>query len=91
MLEKVLFQTIQFSISVQCSFILSLDMSLSGATTPGKGGPENEGNEGVLVFSKASVLLEPQYQIVLRHIQDTNWLGVLPIYREAVGIFKSPG
>ena len=44
----VLFQTIQFSISVQFSCIWPIDRSLSGATILGQSGPGSDGNEGVL-------------------------------------------
>ena len=33
--------------------------------------------------------LEPHHQIVLHHIQDTNWGRVLPLSRDAVGVFYS--
>ena len=41
-------------------------------------------------FPKAPALLEPQHQIVLCHIQDTCWEGVLPLCGDAVGVFYSP-
>ena len=41
--QSVLFQTIQFSISTQFSYIRPIDRALSGATTPGQSGPGNEG------------------------------------------------
>ena len=43
---SVLSQKIQFSISTLFSSILPIDRTLSGATTPGKNGPANDGNEG---------------------------------------------
>ena len=44
------------------SFIWPIDKTLLDAATPGQGGPENSGNEGVPIFSKAPCL-EPHYQI----------------------------
>ena len=51
MSKKVPLQTIQFSISTQ--FVL-FDRSLSGATPPGKCGPGNDGNEGILRLAQSS-------------------------------------
>ena len=48
MYKKVLFQTIQFSMSTQFSSIWPLDRTISGATTPGHSGPGSDGNEGVV-------------------------------------------
>ena len=44
----VLFQTIQFIISIQFSSIWPIDRTLSSATIPGQSGPGSDGNEGVL-------------------------------------------
>ena len=46
--------------------------------------------KGYSVFPKAPALLEPHHQIVYCHIQDTRWGVVLPLCREAVGVFYSP-
>ena len=40
-------------------------------------------------FHKASALQEPHHHIVYGHIQDTC-LGVLPLSRDAVGVFYCP-
>ena len=61
---SVLFQTDQFSIGAQFSSILPIDMTLSGATTPGQSGPGRDSNDGYSAFSKAPALLEPHHQIV---------------------------
>ena len=50
----VLFQTIQFSIRWQFSFIWPIDRTISGATTPGECGPGNDGNKGVLHIPQSS-------------------------------------
>ena len=46
--------------------------------------------KGYSAFPKAPALLEPHHQIVHCHIQDTRWGGVLPLCREAAGVFYSP-
>ena len=51
-IKRVLFQTIQFSISKQ--LVLSIDRALSGATTLGQSGPESDGIEGVLRSPQSS-------------------------------------
>ena len=47
-ISTVLFQTIQFSISTLFSFVLPIDSTLTGATTPGQSGPGSDGNKRVL-------------------------------------------
>ena len=42
------------------------------------------------VFPKAPTLVQPHHQIVLCHSQDTRWVEVLPLCREAVGVLYSP-
>ena len=64
MLKTVLFQTIQFSISTQFSFIWSIDRTLSGPTTPSQSKSGSYGNEGYNAFPKAPALLEPHHPIV---------------------------
>ena len=54
MSKTVLVQTIQFSISMQFSFILPIDRTLSGVTTSCHGGPGSDGNEGVLHIPQCS-------------------------------------
>ena len=53
-MKTVLFQTIQFSISTQFSYIWPTDRILSGATTPGKSGPGSDGDEGILRIPQSS-------------------------------------
>ena len=48
MSKKVLFQTIQLSISTHFSSIWPIDRTLSGGTTPGQCGAGSDGNEGIL-------------------------------------------
>ena len=53
MLKTVLFQTIQFSISILFRSIWHIHRILSGATTPGHSGPGGDGNEGVLFIPQS--------------------------------------
>ena len=46
--------------------------------------------KGYSAFHKAQALLEPHDQIIECRIQDTRWEGVLPLYRESVGVFYRP-
>ena len=59
--STTLFLTIQFSInhfwhsvSMSNSSIWPIDRTLSGATTPGQGGPGSNGNDGVLCIPQSS-------------------------------------
>ena len=47
--------------------------------------------KGCFTFPKAPALLEPHHQTSdwLLSYQDTRWRGVLPLCREAVGVFYS--
>ena len=82
--KTVLFQAIQFSISTQFTSIWSIDKIISGATISG-----NDGNEGVLRIPQNS-------SIAGTSPSDCLWSwhsfggGVLPLRRDAVGVFYSP-
>ena len=54
MSKTVVFQKIQFSISTPFSYILPIDRTLSGATTPGQSEPGGYGNEYVLRIPQSS-------------------------------------
>ena len=54
MLETVLFQTIQLSISTQFCSIWPIDRTLSGATTPGQSLPRSNDNKEVLHIPQSS-------------------------------------
>ena len=58
--QTVLFQAIQFSISMQFSSIWPIDRILSDATTPGPSESGSDGNEGV-------ICILPNY-----HISETS-------------------
>ena len=55
--KRVLFQTIQFRISTQFSYIWPIDRTLSDATTQGQSGPESDGNKGVLCIPQSSSII----------------------------------
>ena len=61
--KTVIFQTIQFSISTQFSFILTIDRTLSSATILVPSKPGSDGNKGYSKFPKVPALLETQHQI----------------------------
>ena len=56
--KTVLFQTIQFSISMQFSSIRPIDRSLSVTTTPGQSWPGSEDSKGVLRIPQISSITE---------------------------------
>ena len=116
--SAVLFQVIQFSISIHFSSIWLIDKTLSGATNPGQSEPGSDGNEGVLLhfpnlqyYWSLSIRLfivisrtlvgdgltplqrscccnlqpQPTWQVINRTLIGV----VLPLCRDAVGIFYS--
>ena len=84
--KTVLFQAIYLSISTQFNSVGPTGWTLSGVTTPGQKGPGSNGNEGVLRI--------PHYwSHTIRFLSDismTHIGGVLPLYRDGVGLFCSP-
>ena len=80
--KSFLFQTIQFTVSMQFMPIWPIDRTLLDATTPGQSGP---GKEGVLHIPQSSSNLT----IWSCHIQEFR-CGVLPLCKDAVGVFYSP-
>ena len=89
-LKTVLFKTIQFNKSTQFSSIWPIDRTLSGATTPGQSRPGSDGNNGVLCIPQISSTtgISPSDCLVSYpgHLLEV----VLPLCREAVGVFYSP-
>ena len=79
--KKVLFQTIQFSISSQFNSIWPINRTLSGATTQAQSGPGSNGNVGVLHILQSSSITRPHHQIVQCHIHDTHWGSLTPLHR----------
>ena len=88
---KVLFQTIQFSISTQFSFIWPIDRTLLGATTPGQSEPGSNSNKEVFCIPQSSNITGtlPSNCLVLypEHLLE---VGVWPHCRKAVDVFYSP-
>ena len=58
MSKTVLFQTIQFSISIQFSSIWLIDRTLPSATTPGQNELGSDGNKGKLCIPQSSRITE---------------------------------
>ena len=91
--QTVLFQTIQFNASnlfaqFKCQTVWPIDRTLLGATTPGQSGPGSDDNEAYSAFPKAPALLE-SHQQTFSVIPGYSLEGVLPLCRDAVGIFYS--
>ena len=88
-IKTVLFQTIQFSISIQFRSIWPIDRTLSDPTTSGQIGLGSNGNEGVLCIPQSSSIpgIWPSDRLV-----SYPWvsLWVLALCTDAVGVFYSP-
>ena len=64
-------------------------MTLSGATTPGQSGPRCNGDEGMLHIPQCSSITEASQSDCLVSNPEQSLVGVLPLCREAVGVFYS--
>ena len=83
-------QTIPFSISMPLVLFNPLIRPLSSATTPGQSGPGRNGNEEVLRISQSSNIAGTSPSDCLISYPGYSLVGVLPLCREAVGVFYSP-
>ena len=73
------------------SSIWTIDRTLSGVTTPGQSGPGSDGNEVALCFPQSSNITGTSPSDCLVSLQDTRCgEGVVPLCRDAVGVFYSP-
>ena len=91
MLKTVLFQVIQFSISILFSSIWPIDRILSGATTPGQSGPGSDCNEGVLhIPQSSSITGTSPSDCLVSYPEHLLSGGVLSLCRDAVSVFYSP-
>ena len=91
--KTVLFQVIQFSINTQFSSIWYIDRALLGALTLDQSEPGNDGNEEVLRIPQNSSIIgtTPSERLVSYPGHSLGWgWGVLPLCREADGLFYSP-
>ena len=70
--------------------LLVLYRALSSATTPGQSGPGSDGNEGVLRIPQSSSTAGTSPSDCLVSYPGHSLRGVLPLCREAVGVFYSP-
>ena len=58
-----------------------MDMTQSGATTPGQSEPGSDGNEGVLRIPQCSSINETSPSDCLESHQDTRWENLTPLQR----------
>ena len=88
-IQTVLFQTIQFSISILFNSVWPIDRTLSGATTRDQSGPVNNGNKGVLrILQSSSITGASPSDCLVSYPRHS--LRVLPLCRDSVGVFYSP-
>ena len=72
------------------SSIWSIDRTLRSTTTPGQSGSESNDNEGVLPILQSSRTEDSSSDGLMSY--PGHWLrGFLPLCREVVGVFFSPG
>ena len=91
MVKTVLFPAIQFRISTQFSSIWPINRTLSGATIPDQNIPGSDGNKGVLRIPLNSNITWISLSDCLVLYPGTPCeSGVLPLCRDAVGVFYSP-
>ena len=89
--KSVLFQIIQFSISILFSSIWPIDRTLSGATTLSQSGPGSDSNKGVLCIPQSSTITRTsQSDCLVSYPEHLLERGVLPLCRETVGVFYNP-
>ncbi len=89
MSKEFLFQTIQFSISMQLVIFNKQIGPYQVLPFRARVDPGAMAMKGCSAFPKATASLEPHHQIIQCHIQDTCWGGVLLLCRVAVGVFYS--
>ena len=65
-------------------------MSFLGATTPGQSVPANNGNEELLRIPQSSSITGASPSDSFVSYIRTLVVGVLPLYRDVVGVFYSP-
>ena len=75
---------------MQFSSIWPIDSTLSGAATPGQSGAGSDGNEGVLSIPQSSCNTGTSLSDYLESYTGISLVGVVTLYREAVGVFYSP-
>ena len=68
----------------------TIDGTLPGTTTPGQRGPESDGNERVLRITQSSSITGTSPSHCLVSYPGHSLREVLPLCRDAVGVFCSP-
>ena len=90
-IKTVLFQVIQFSISMHFSSILPIDRALSGATTLSQSGTGSDGNEGVLCIPQSSSIIGTSpSDCLVSYPGHLLGVRVLPLCKDTIGIFYNP-
>ena len=88
MSKTLQFQTIKFNIiSIKYSSTWPRDSILSGATTLSQNKPGSDGKEGVLRIPQSSSITWTSPSDSLVSYQDTRYEGVIPLCKDAVGVF----
>ena len=74
------------------SSIWPIDRTLSVATTPGQSGSGSDGNDEIIRIPQSTSITgaSPSECLVLYPGHSWGVGGVLPIYRDAVGVFYNP-
>ena len=71
-------------------FLFDSLIGLSGATTLNQSGPESSGNEGVICITQISNVGVSSSDGLMSYPERFLEVGVLPLQRDAVGVFHSP-
>ena len=95
--QTVIFLTIQFNINHLFALIKFQTVLINpyigpcrGATTPGQSGPGNDGNEEILCIPQSSSITKASPSDCLMPYPGHTLGRVLPLCRDAVGVFYSP-
>ena len=89
--NTVLFQTIQFCISIQFSPVWPIDRTLSGATTPDQSRPGSDSNERVQHLPQSSSITGTSpSDCLVPYPGQSLARGFLPLCRVPVDVFYSP-
>ena len=89
MLKQFYFKQSSFNISTQFNSIWPINRTLPDATTPGQSEPRSDSNKGVLHIPQSPSITGTSPSDLVSY--TGHLLGsVLPLCREAVGVFYSP-
>ena len=90
--KTVLFQIVQFSISILFNSIYPINRTLSGATIPGQSGPGSDDNEGVPRIPQTSkitgtapsdrLMSHPEQKYCVKQVQTAYWTLAIHSHRD---------